>query len=44
VQFHPVEGGGHGVYFGADGGCGLYADPQVALMVQTFFATHLMAK
>jgi acetyl esterase/lipase len=44
VQFHPVEGGGHGVYFGADGGCGLYADPQVALMVRTFFATHVMAK
>ena len=28
VTFHPVEGGGHGAYFGADGGCGLYADPE----------------
>jgi acetyl esterase/lipase len=44
VTFHPVEGGGHGEYFGAGGGCGLYADPAVAPMVKAFFATHLAAK
>jgi acetyl esterase/lipase len=44
VKFHPVEGGGHGEYFGAGGGCGLYADPAVAPMVKAFFATHLAAK
>lgn len=44
VQFHPVEGGGHGQYFGAGGGCGLYADPEVAPMVKAFFATHLAEK
>jgi acetyl esterase/lipase len=44
VHFHPVEGGGHGQYFGAGGGCGLYADPEVAPMVKAFFATHLAAK
>jgi acetyl esterase/lipase len=41
VKFHPVEGGGHGQCFGADGGCGLYADPEVQPMVTAFFATHL---
>jgi acetyl esterase/lipase len=41
VQFHPVEVGGHGQYFGAGGGCGLYADPEVAPMVKAFFATYL---
>jgi acetyl esterase/lipase len=41
VEFHPVEGGGHGQYFGADGGRGLYADPEVEPMVKTFFAAHL---
>jgi hypothetical protein len=30
VKFHTVEGGGHGEYFGAGGGCGLYADPEVS--------------
>jgi acetyl esterase/lipase len=44
VTFHPVEGGGHGEYFGADGGCGLYADPEVEPLVKTFFATYLAAK
>jgi acetyl esterase/lipase len=44
VKFHPVEGGGHGEYFGAGGGCGLYADPEVAPMVKAFFATHLAAR
>jgi hypothetical protein len=44
VKFHPVEGGGHGEYFGAGGGCGLYADPGVAPMVKAFFATYLAAK
>jgi acetyl esterase/lipase len=44
VKFHPVEGGGHGEYFGSGGGCGLYADPAVAPMVKAFFATHLAAK
>ena len=44
VKFHPVEGGGHGQNFGASGGCGLYADPEVAPMVKAFFATHLAAK
>jgi acetyl esterase/lipase len=44
VKFHPVEGGGHGEYFGAGGGYGLYADPVVAPMVKAFFATHLAAK
>jgi acetyl esterase/lipase len=44
VKFHSVDGGGHGEYFGAAGGCGLYADPPVAPMVKAFFATHLMAK
>ena len=44
VQFHPVEGGGHGQYFGVGGGCGLYADPEVAPMVKALFATHLAAK
>jgi acetyl esterase/lipase len=41
VRFHPVEDGGHGQYFGAGGGCGLYADPEVAPMVKAFFATYL---
>jgi acetyl esterase/lipase len=41
VKFHPVEGGGHGQYFGADGGYGLYADSVVEPMVKAFFATHL---
>lgn len=41
VQFHPVESGGHGQYFGADGGRGLYTDPEVGPMVKTFFAAHL---
>jgi acetyl esterase/lipase len=41
VKFHPVQGGGHGQYFGADGGYGLYADPAVEPMVKAFFATHL---
>jgi acetyl esterase/lipase len=44
VKFHPVEGGGHGQNFGAGGGCGLYADPEVAPMVKAFFATHLAVK
>lgn len=44
VTFHPVEGGGHGEYFGASGGCGLYADPEVGPLVKAFFATHLAAK
>ena len=44
VKFHPVEGGGHGEYFGSGGGCGLYADTAVAPMVKAFFATHLAAK
>ena len=44
VKFHPVEGGGHGQYFGAGGGCGLYADPEVAPMVEAFFATNLAVK
>ena len=44
VKFHPVEGGGHGQYFGANGGHGLYADPEVESMVKTFFAVHLAAK
>jgi acetyl esterase/lipase len=44
VKFRPVEGGGHGEYFGAGGGCGLYADPAVAPMVKAFFATDLMAR
>jgi acetyl esterase/lipase len=42
VKFHPVEGGGHGQYFGANGGHGLYADPEVEPMVKAFFATYLM--
>src|SRR6202011_1921695 len=33
VTFYPVEGGGHGEYFGAGGGCGLYADPEVGPLV-----------
>jgi acetyl esterase/lipase len=41
VKFHPVEGGGHGQCFGADGGCALYADREVQPMVTAFFATHL---
>ena len=41
VTFHPVEGGGHGQCFGADGGCGLYADPEVDGLIKAFFATHL---
>ena len=41
VTFHPVEVGGHGRCFGADGGCGLYADPEVERLVKAFFATHL---
>jgi acetyl esterase/lipase len=44
VKFHPVEGGGHGQYFGASGGCGLYADPEVEPMVEAFFATNLAVK
>jgi acetyl esterase/lipase len=44
VKFHPVEGGGHGAYLGADGGCGLYADPDVEPMVKAFFATRLAPK
>jgi acetyl esterase/lipase len=44
VIFHPVEGGGHGQYFGANGGHGLYADPEVEPMVKAFFAAHLVAK
>ena len=40
---HPVEGGGHGQYFGADGGRGLYADQEAESMVKTFFAAHLVA-
>jgi len=44
VTFHPVEGGGHGQYFGASGGCGLYADPEVESLVKAFFAAHLTAK
>jgi acetyl esterase/lipase len=44
VKFYPVEGGGHGVYFGAGGGHGLYADAEVEPMVKAFFATHLAAK
>jgi len=32
------------VYFGANGGCGLYADPEVALIVKAFFATYLAVK
>jgi acetyl esterase/lipase len=44
VHFHAVEGGGHGQYFGAGGGCGLYADSRVAPMVKAFFAAHLAAK
>ena len=44
VTFHPVEGGGHGEYFGAERGCGLYADPEVAPLVKAFFAAHLMPK
>jgi acetyl esterase/lipase len=44
VTFHPVEGGGHGEYFGAGGGCGLYADPEVGPLVKAFFATYLAAK
>ena len=45
VKFHPVEGGGHGQNLqGAGGGCGLYADPEVAPMVKAFFATHLADK
>ena len=44
VTFYPVEGGGHGEYFGAGGGCGLYSDPEVAPMVKAFFAAHLAAK
>ena len=44
VKFHPVEGGGHGQYFGSGGGSGLYADPEVAPMVKAFFATHLAPK
>jgi acetyl esterase/lipase len=44
VKFHPVEGGGHGEYFGAGGGCGLYADPEVEPLVTAFFATYLAAK
>ncbi|MBV8142174.1 MAG: alpha/beta hydrolase, partial [Verrucomicrobia bacterium] len=43
VTFHPVEGGGHGEYFGASGGCGLYSDPEVGPVVKAFFATHLVA-
>jgi acetyl esterase/lipase len=43
VKFHPVEGGGHGQYFGADGGRGLYADQEAESMVKTFFAAHLVA-
>ncbi|MBV8275662.1 MAG: alpha/beta hydrolase [Verrucomicrobia bacterium] len=42
VSFHPVEGGGHGQYFGANGGRGLYADPDAESMVKTFFAAHLL--
>ncbi len=44
VKFHPVEGGGHGMFFGAGGGCGLYADPDVAPLVQAFFAAHLTGR
>ena len=44
VKFHPVEGGGHGEYYGAAGGCGLYADPEVEPMVKAFFAIHLAVK
>jgi acetyl esterase/lipase len=44
VKFHPVEGGGHGQYFGSGGGCGLYADPEVAPLVKAFFATYLAGK
>jgi acetyl esterase/lipase len=44
VKLYPVEGGGHGVYFGAGGGHGLYADAEVEPMVKAFFATHLAAK
>ncbi len=44
VNFHPVEGGGHGEYLGAGGGCGLYADPEVEPLVKAFFATHLAAR
>jgi hypothetical protein len=43
VKFHSVEGGGHGQCFGADGACGLYADPEVQPTVTAFFATHLKA-
>ena len=41
VKFHAVESGGHGQCFGADGGCGLYADPEVDGLIKAFFATHL---
>jgi acetyl esterase/lipase len=44
VKFHPVEGGRHGQFFGSGGGCGLYADPEVAPIVKAFFATHLAPK
>jgi acetyl esterase/lipase len=44
VTLHSVEGGGHGEYFGASGGCGLYADPELGPSVKAFFATHLAAK
>jgi acetyl esterase/lipase len=43
VKFHPVEGGWHGEYFGAGGGCGLYADQEVAPILKAFFAVHLVA-
>jgi acetyl esterase/lipase len=43
VKFHPVEGGGHGEYFRAGGGCGLYADQEVAPTLKAFFAAHLVA-
>ncbi|MBV9491135.1 MAG: alpha/beta hydrolase [Verrucomicrobia bacterium] len=41
VQVRLVEGAGHGVYFGLNGGSGLYADPQVQPLVERFFAVHL---
>ena len=41
VKFYPVEGAGHGVYYGAGGGFGLYADAEVEPMVKRFFAAYL---
>ena len=43
MKFYPVDGSGHGEYFGEDGGCGFYANEKVAPILKAFFAAHLVA-